>query len=593
MSFFEVKPGVLRDALAAQNKELSELRNRISALLSDIEAYVNDTRLQGRAYTAHKKYKSEGHGDYLRKLRQALFAHEEANNRHMRALETYLSPYEWLHKDQIQDEVDDWTRELNWLNGWLSNVSVFSAELAATLWVNTRKVLENLIAIGHKKLQQIADFEAATNGLYDEADQLLTEANRLLVRIEHSERCLTTGSVTMPAMSKVDDIVAVNEILDSLFFESGKLDVGAVSDLLGKYLENGTGLHYRALVALHLDSRISSQDIVDIHATIAGRWPWPPDAIDFEMIRTHQELVQKLTADISGSFFSKHDRYLRGCTLVSEDELKAKLLRSQLLTFIGAFNTDEWSIFAATRIDLRDFPPQPGSDSVQPRLVFYGKTYYATSFEDFNDSRTFLAERYGQTVLDNFDAQTANMDWGRLALPLSEVPAAVLGAFVDKYGIVGAANALARAYKEIRDEAERISKIDEVQARFIRHMEAIGIAELGGGVAGMETTRGFEVIGTNTSTNQALINSAALERMGISIQDAALSLSNETVPGYAIIRNFVDGEKCNVREETLNALIETGNALYRESTLTNNSDPYRLPVMDLELVIEHWRRQQG
>jgi len=157
---------------------------------------------------------------------------------------------------------------------------------------------------------------------------------------------------------------------------------------------------------------------------------------------------------------------------------------------------------------------------------------------------------------------------------------------------VGAANALASAYKEIRDEAERISKIDAVQARFIRHMEAIGIAGFGGGVAGMDTTRGFEVIGTNTSTNQALINSAALERMGISLTDAALSHSSARVPGHEMIRNFVVGKECNVNEETRRALRETRESLYERGILTNNDDLDSLPVVDLELVIEHWRRQQ-
>jgi hypothetical protein len=180
---------------------------QISSLLHDIEAYNNDNRLRGAAYTSHKTYMTQGHGDYLGKLERALAAKHTANQTHINALDTYLSTHSWFHSGQIHNEIDCWTIQIN-----LLNVLMIASPIIGLFMRNTRDNLINLRNNRRQKLQQIENYINATHSIYDEPNRLVAEVDRSLVRIEFADRCMTTGAVTLPTMVRVDEIIKKQRI---------------------------------------------------------------------------------------------------------------------------------------------------------------------------------------------------------------------------------------------------------------------------------------------------------------------------------------------------------------------------------------------
>ncbi|MCL2426547.1 MAG: hypothetical protein FWD05_09455 [Oscillospiraceae bacterium] len=204
-------PSQVSAELTAQNLILGQILEQAPLLLSDIEAYNNENMLQGRAFTAHKKYKDQAHGDYLRKLIQGYTSFQGANDYHIQALNSFSRPDSRHCSVQIDNEItylnnrisniDWWRNAFSWWNDVATVIDHFTWE--------TREILAGRRQIQLDKQADLQSYESATMGIYDEAVQYINEAERLLNRIEFAERCLTSGYVTLLSIDKVSELIAL------------------------------------------------------------------------------------------------------------------------------------------------------------------------------------------------------------------------------------------------------------------------------------------------------------------------------------------------------------------------------------------------
>jgi len=211
----DITPSQVRDRLNAQNEIIEQILERITMLLSDIDAYNNENALQGRAFRAHKKYKDQAHGDFSRRLRSAYTSFQGANEHHIQVLNSFTRPDSRHCSVQIDSEITYLNNRINnidwWRNtfGWMENVGTIIDHFT---W-ETREILVGRRQIQEKKQTELQTYERSTMGIYNEPTQFITEAESLLMRIEFAGRCATTGVVTLLPMEHIENL---NSLLSQL-----------------------------------------------------------------------------------------------------------------------------------------------------------------------------------------------------------------------------------------------------------------------------------------------------------------------------------------------------------------------------------------
>ena len=230
----EIYPATVRQGLSSQNKEMQDIVAGIDRLLASINAYTGESELIGEAYSSHKTYMTDGHIAFLRKYSSALQSKISADQRHISAIDTHLSSHSWFHTGQIEGEIETWTRQIQnidyLIHGLPPNIS--SAALR-----NTRNNLVRLRDRSREKLERVHNYISATNGIYETTETEIAEANRLLMRLNLTVRCATTGTVTMPTMLQVDIALLIDKLFPGSMREMLPGLMGMSESQLAKFLE--------------------------------------------------------------------------------------------------------------------------------------------------------------------------------------------------------------------------------------------------------------------------------------------------------------------------------------------------------------------
>ena len=205
----EIYPATVRQCLVTQNRKMQEIIDGINRLRRTIGAYTGENDLQGAAYLAHKSYMVHGHIAFLNRYAEALAAMIAANQRHIAAIDAHLSAHSWFHTGQIENEIATWTAQIRSIDFL---ISILPPGVSHSPLQNSRNNLVQLCNSRMQKLEQVQNYINATNGIYESAESKKAEANRLLVRLRLTERCATTGSVTMPTMLKVDIAILIDRL---------------------------------------------------------------------------------------------------------------------------------------------------------------------------------------------------------------------------------------------------------------------------------------------------------------------------------------------------------------------------------------------
>lgn len=251
-------------------------------LKQSIQSYTGDDRPYGGAFTSHKDYMTKAHGDYYNKFYEALTSFRRANDLHIRRINEDLRSDSKFCSVQIQGEIDRLDTEIRNLEFRIRATELLAtfsfgtaADSFSTALISMNSTLHNLNVLRNGNLdrqRRLNAYVANTKGLYLEPERLRTEADRLLVRIESSVLCRIYGDVHMPTPAELDEIMQIRKMVDALFNEDETLDIVAVLALFDDYLTNGSDLHYRVLLELHLDTRFNNDNVIALYTQLGDKF---------------------------------------------------------------------------------------------------------------------------------------------------------------------------------------------------------------------------------------------------------------------------------------------------------------------------------
>jgi len=593
-----ITPGTVRDGLVSQNEELENIITGIDNLRRSISIYVYEGELKGEAFTAHKAYKREAHLEFLIRYFTGLQAHIDANDSHLTALDGLT--YSCYDQVQIESEIRDYNNQISSYDAQIRIVRIIPGSRASTTVDQLNNSRDTLVCLRDNrvaKLQELQDYISATNGIYDRANSALEIASSFLSRIEMTTRCGITATVTVPSMTQVEEHLAIMAMVDALFNEDGNLNCVDAYVLLIQILKDGDEIAYQVFLMLHLDERLSNQDLMNMYSNLGQRLSF----YGGYTYRQAMDLLQRIAGDVSAMLMDRYEDHAWGRSPMSEQELAEQLRRVQLITFISQVDMGQWQFFNSElgELDLSFFPPSDPDDTV-PRIYFRGRPYNATCHSALGNSTGFLADWLRGNLDYDFAQLKDNPDWLRYVIYASMMAAGVAkkGTAAAVYSVYTLVNNGVTAVKIVNNVTGHWRWLSNAEMQFTEHMRALGIAELGGGGAGINTPNGFQVIGTTMATNEAMINFAGLETLeingidetddeatnetGITAADAINAMSRNNVPGRGYVYNFLrEINGCVARAEFRGRLDE---ARY-ELGICGPLDDLSLP--DLERVIEH------
>ena len=346
-----IEPHLVRQSIENQNKEIQSIIDQLRPFKHAIQNYLAARSLAGLAYSKNKEYFSQGHFPMIDELANGLRAMSEANRRHLSAANNLEHCY------YSQGSIDREIHQLEFTIRIESAVNIFG------LFTESLRMANNRLNTLRGKRARLERYITAITGIYEGIPEIFTNVNRLLLRLEHVSVCPDTGGFVLPTPEKLDEIMTIQEIVDGLFDEDGVFNAKAASDLFNQVLESESELHYRALLALHLDSRLSYQDIVDIY-TAQSRFAGSMQDV---FATRRQALVQKLAADVNTHFMAQFDIARTFNWPFSEEAqlaLETHLRRAQLITFIGEVSELQWQSFDRY-LDLSNFEREKN-----PEIIF-------------------------------------------------------------------------------------------------------------------------------------------------------------------------------------------------------------------------------
>ena len=252
----EIYPATVKQGLIEQNNVIENLISNILKLSRDILAYSNETGLLGEAYSSHKNYMVDGHIVFLETFIRALEAKLAANQKHIREIDNHLSTSEWFHSGQIEIEIESYRFQINQLDILIDSMTKMGLSTGVTRLQNSRRSFVNLRDNRKEKLDRLSKYVYATRGIYDEPNRLMDEASRLLMRIEHTERIFTAGTMTltMPSLAHVDEIRLKSESIAQEYRELLNHMRGTMIDEDLKWFEELYKMGHREFVVEHLKS---------------------------------------------------------------------------------------------------------------------------------------------------------------------------------------------------------------------------------------------------------------------------------------------------------------------------------------------------
>jgi len=170
--------------------------------------YYN-AQMDSVAFAAHKSYMDEGHRrGVLNQLNDYFYWTFIGNRHHITAINTHLTAA-FYDRAAFQTELDTLrsrqnivTQNVPVVRGALNKFSRGRVDI--TPFTKSLSVCTDRIRVLEERLGQIESYLAATSRIYQQAELSLGRAQRELRRLEMANRCLTTGSPTLPTWGEVD-----------------------------------------------------------------------------------------------------------------------------------------------------------------------------------------------------------------------------------------------------------------------------------------------------------------------------------------------------------------------------------------------------
>jgi len=547
-----ITPPEVRNNLRLQNTEIAQLRGQIVRLKQSIMRYTGDSRLCSVAFASHKNYMTEAHGDFYNKFYEALTAFRRANDLHMRRISADLASDDTFCSVQIQSEIDRLGSLIRTTESviegiecrlrfasWPAEITNLNEQLRYNRGVLGK--LEPLYEDSLDRQRRLNAYVANTNGLYLEAERLRAEANRFLVRIESTEFCKATGTVSyMPEMTRVDEIIQIRKMVESYLDGDGNIsDLLDVVDLFKRVAEGGSDLELQVLFLLFRDHLELPNEILTVYGLAGGNL----EHVDQRTIDA-SALMSKLATMLSDQFMRDTETHI-WTGAVSYDDLTDIMRRAQLVTFLaslgpGGSKVEYW-------VDLSQF--------ADGTIIYRGRPFEMSSTDSLF---------YGATD----EALAALRSQG---LSANQLLLIALKAVKPVGTSLTALELLQLVSSHIQNDPTLTPS--QRNNAFIDLAKVVQM--LGGGKAFVETPSGVHVVGTTLSRQQAMINLAGVEQvLGIPQTEVFEILADPGHDRFDEVRRFVLG-----RGGSLNAFIR---GLDTPSDVNN---VFEIPVPELEVIL--------
>jgi len=446
----------------------------------------------------------------------------------------------------------------------------------------TLESLEKCLKMSEDRQRRLNAYVANTAGIYREPERLRTETYRLFVRIDSSE-LRANGTVYVPEMTRVDEIVAAREIVESLFtiddYGNEVFDEDRVALMIAKGQEYLTEVEWLALVRLFDDPRMTLERIADVSSIAilksgSSLNSVPPNA---------RETLYKLGSLITQRLQNETNILLMRGGEFSDQEyarLESLLQRSLLFTFISEL-TSHCVFVAGSFSENFDF-----SQFSNGTLYFIQSTSFGVSgfvpfatstLDDFLGRTSYLSNRYRMNSIRALaDAEANAPNW-------TDFGVSTLKSLSMSKGAGTSFNLLNTI---VQMEQYGIT-LNNAQISHLDAMTMLAFYDLGGGMAGIQTPNGYRFTAGNTNTPQAMINLAGL---GLSELEATAVLADtsnserETVAAFVAPQGGWHGfanELLGVYQENFEAIT----AQFPSLNLEYTTRPDNLPLPVLQEII--------
>lgn len=185
----EVYPSRLRASLEELNRSLEPVISNAEPLKGEIMTFIGTDDLKSLAFGSKKDYMARGHLPAINAQISAISEFIEANNTHIRCIDSYLSGEGYLSEDRLNYQINQLSRFIE------TSESLQLSGVTATLEGRRQSCM--------MKLEHLHDFDTATSGLYDGAAATFAYASALVGALEQTTFNPTTRTYTMPVSTVV------------------------------------------------------------------------------------------------------------------------------------------------------------------------------------------------------------------------------------------------------------------------------------------------------------------------------------------------------------------------------------------------------
>ena len=598
----------VRNFLSSNQLRIPNTASTASEMISRIGEFANSASFKGNAATRMGAYLTEVHGSVLEAWQSVLIYYMAVLTRFSNEL-SQVDPNDNTIIDMAY--LCDFSESIRPLERRYEETSYASRNLIQRffdLFTNSAPDPNSLIEymtqcdrITVEQMNRMRELDESYRNAFDEVNRLLSEIEDVcgtnLLHVNGTTVVYNSGLFLNHRNALVISEEAVLRMVDS-FFDGDDVDIMAVAHLFDRLVRGGSEFEYQVLLAIHMDTRLSLEEILDLY-TFIGEFHI---LLGYESAR--QELAQRIGEDASERFMAEFENSLRGRSDMAQIELEYMLLRVQLINFVGGVDQVQWSILhSACLYDFRrhdvllNDPNREEGDSLLPRIRFGGETFYGSSFPSLLGlgDECFIRDLAEGSARDNAEIDSPNWLLSFISLGL------MAGGYIPRvsamtgYTVIKTVMNGRTVYYIIDNATGQQRRMTAAEYQLARELEAIGISRIGGAGAVMQTPNGIQVIGTTVDTNTARINFAGLEYLhGISRADA---IQGRIIGDPVVVNYLLSTVEGGARYKFEDALRDTLYYYYSEANIPRELRRTPLEKLDLDILEQlidwHLREVRG
>ena len=582
--------------LSRNHLPITQTSQSASLLRSRMLNFVNSTGFEGAGARQMANYMTEVHGYTLEAMQSVLLY--------------YLAVLERFNNDLSEvDPNDNTIIDMAYLDDFTGQIQPLQrrfeeTSLAVRTWYqwawdlvfrtsapDPDALVEYITQCWHitvEQMNRMRDLDSTYSNAFDEIVRLLNGIDQVL----DGDLLTVNGlNVSFDYQTFTNNIKegliisdeAVQRVADTFFSldENGNVifDDSATIDLFMQQVFGGSEFQYRVLLAIHMDMRLSYDNIRAIYERIGMRIAGT--GIDQAILDASQNILRRIEIDISERLFYELEESLWGRSEICDIVLEDMLLRAQLTTFIGSIPSLQWNQLHSMNLD--NFGPRSVIGGIAPTITFNGVDYRGTRFAALTCQETFFRNLVHGSFLRDNARELEGPDWLMNFLYLGMIVGGNIKKIAKKAGfrvIKHVMNGMT-VYYIIDDATGERHRITAAEAQHIERMRALGILSLGGGGAAIETppSGSVSVIGTTSYTQTAMIRLAALAQQGISEAQAIQGIVTEC----EVLTDFLEGNN-TILSDFENGLAETLDYLITYNYIVGVSPNTSIFELDLNVL---------